>query len=292
MRSGSRRVAAGVVGHLQLRMFLAGGLLLAGSMVQAQGQATGPAAPAFEVLGASAEGLVLRENLPVRATDTDACRYPGLDPSEYVGAQVHVMPLTPAAQRGRLFEPALGVQALPLHAPSSGSGCTTPEQAGRHWQAIVERAKSLGIALAAKAPQASVLGQPVPARSCELRGRDAAVLRRCSSEFVRPVGGGRSVRIAVSVLAVPEAPDPAHCQFVGHRVGVAVQVSGLDFAAPGAPAPGGFVTHHDCRAQQVEPWRLYVFGDRAVLLGGFRGSTMADGRTHPFVVTFPTRPLP
>jgi hypothetical protein len=57
----------------------------------------------FEVLGVSDDWIAVRENIPVLPTDTDACRYPGLDPSLYTGATVHFYPLSAEAKRGTTY---------------------------------------------------------------------------------------------------------------------------------------------------------------------------------------------
>jgi hypothetical protein len=245
----------------------------------------------FELLGATTDWVIVRENIPATSADTAACAYPRLDPSEHVGVTVRFLPLPPPAQRGRLMPVEAGDTPMPLYSPSRrGSPCTTAAEAQQRWAAIVARAARVGIELRADPLVPIVLGAPVPATACVLLRRGTARPAQCSAVYTRQIDGQR-FRIAVSLAAVPEAPDGAACQYAGHRFSAALQVDGLDFGAAGSEvAPGGLADHYDCRGQQFEPLRLYAGGGVAVLLGGFRGTNIADRATYPFVIVFPTRP--
>ena len=246
----------------------------------------------FEVLGASGDWVVIRENLPASATDTDACRYPGLEPSDHVGVTVHFVRLSPEAKRGRL---------LPLATPDSsvmvyerrrtGGSCTSAAEAEQRWREIAGRAKSLEIELSAKAPVPMVLGTSVPAKSCVLIGGTATAAPPCRQVFRQRLHGA-PIQIAVSLTAVPEAPGERVCQFVGHRLVAVLQVAGFDFGAIGSVAPGGVAEHYDCRSQRFEPLRLYDLGHVALVIGGFAGTNIANRTEQPFLVAFPTRPAP
>ncbi len=245
----------------------------------------------FEILGASADWIAVRENIPASASDTAACTYPGLDPSEYIGATVHFVRLADEAKRGRLMPLATPDRSITVYAPErSGEGCTSAAGAEQKWREIAAHAKELGIGLSEKPLAPVVLGTVVPAKSCVLIGASAGG-PPCRRVF-RDVVSGAAIQIAVSLAAVPEAPDERLCQFVGYRFGVAVQVVGLDFGKIGAPAPGGFTDHYDCRGQQFDPLRLYSLDQFRVLVGDFRGASIADRSEHPFVVIIPTRRSP
>ncbi len=246
----------------------------------------------FEVLGASADWIVVRENIPAPPSGAVVCTYPGLDPSEYVGATVHFVRLTDEAKRGRLTPLATFDRSVTVYAPGrSGEGCTSAADAEQKWREIAVHAKELKIGLSGKAPAPVALGTAVPAKSCILIGSASAAGPPCRRVF-RHVVGGAAIQIGVSLTAVPEAPDERSCQFVGYRLGVAVQVAGLDFGKIGAPAPGGFADHYDCRGQQFDPLRLYSLDQFRVLLGTFRGANIADRSEYPFVVIIPTRASP
>ncbi len=268
------------------------GIRVALSTLLAFGVATAnaPAAFQFEVLGVSRDWLVVRENIPARASDVAACRYPGLDPSEHVGARVHFLRLSDEAKRGRLVPIDTQPNSMPLYTRAAGTaGCTAPAESARRWREIVAHARRLGIELKTESVGANVLGSPVTAAACVLISRGTPSTSRCNASYAQTIGG-HSFRIAVALTAVPESPDARTCQFVGHRLGVAVQVDGLDFGDVGAVAPGGFASHYDCRGQEFEPLRLYQLGGFGVLLVGFRGTSIADRREYPFVILFPTQP--
>jgi hypothetical protein len=247
----------------------------------------------FEVLGASNEWVVIRENIPALPADTAACTYPGLDPSKYVGVRVHFVRLTPEARFGRLFTPELPADSPVLYTPRRGAGaCTSRADADRQWSAIVGRAKTSGVHLSEKGPVPVVLGAAVPAKACALLGGSVTQSTPCRRVFKHRMRDG-GIEIGVVLTAIPEAPDKKSCQFVGHRLGAAIQVAGLDFGTmESGVAPGGFATHYDCRNQEFEPLRLYVLGAMAVLIGGFRGASIADRDAYPFILTFPSQPAP
>ncbi len=245
-----------------------------------------------EALAVSTDWIVIRENIPVSSTDTAACRYPGLDPSEYVGVKIHFIRLSAEAKRGRLVVLPAPDSSYVLYEPkSSGESCTPAADAEQRWRAIAVRAKDLGIELSAKPPVALVLGAPVPAKNCLLIGGTTGAglpCRRTFKQLLRQV----PIQIGVSLLAVPEAPDERTCQFVGQRLVAVMQISGLNFGAMGAVAPGGVLDHYDCRGQQFQPLRLYDLDRFAVILGGFAGANVADRAEHPFLLIFPTRTTP
>jgi hypothetical protein len=245
----------------------------------------------FEAIGASDSWIVIRENIPASPADTAACSYPGLDPSEYVGVMVRFMRLSPEAKRGRLVPLDMQGRSMTLYTPARRrEDCTSSAEADRRWREIDLHAKSLGAGLSAAPPTPVVLGEAVPAKACVLIGGAATAKSPCRRVFTHPLKGG-PIRIAVSLAAVPEAPDLRSCQFVGHRFGAAIQVAGLNFATMDSGiAPGGFAGHYDCRAQQFNPLRLYLLDQFMVLLGGFRGTNIADRDEHPFLVVFPVRP--
>lgn len=178
---------------------------------------------------------------------------------------------------------------MPLFAPTRGpSPCTSREEGRERWARIVARAGELGIDLASgKALKPLTLGAAVPDRACVLLGGGAAA-RDCRREFEHALAG-KPLRIGVLLIAVPEAPDLATCQLSGLRLGAAVQVQGLDFGQIGASAPGGFATHYDCRSQQLDPLRLYAVDGALLILGSFRGTSIADHGEHPFFVIARTR---
>lgn len=247
----------------------------------------------FEILGVSDDWLMVRENIPASPSDTTACSYPGLDPSQYVGARVHFVPLPAEAKRGRLVMLEKPANSMTLYAPErSGAGCTSASDAEKRWSEIAARAKNLGIALWATPPAALVLGAAVPAKACVLLGEAPSDRPPCRREFKHALKEG-TIRIGVSLTAVPEAPDPRLCQYVGHRFGVAIQVAGLDFEKmESGVAPGGFANHYACRSQQFNPLRLYPLDRFLVVIGGFAGTSIADRDEYPFVVIVPARLTP
>jgi len=245
----------------------------------------------YEVLGVSDDWIMVRENIPASSADTAACTYPKLDPSEYIGATVHFYPLSSEAKRGRLLLLEKPESSLTLYAPSrSGDACTSPTEANRLWSEIVARATSLGIAKSATPPAPVVVGAAVPSKSCVLLDGASVDRSTCRREFKHKLKGG-PIRIGVSLIAVPEAPDEKTCQFVGHRFGVVIQVAGLDFGEmESGMAPGGFANHYDCRPQQFDPMRLYQFERFVVLVAGFSGTAIAGKGNAPFVLIVPTQP--
>jgi hypothetical protein len=257
----------------------------------ASASAASAATSQFELIGASREWLVVRENVPAKPSDLAACRYPGLDPSQYVGARVLFVRLSDGAKRGKVFEivPRDAVTTLPWYAADgSGKNCSSPAEAGENRKAIVARAQALGVTVGDTPLTPAVLGAAVAARACLLSAA-AYSGPPCRSTYTPSLGTSK-IRITIALTAVPEAPDPGICQFNGHRLGAAIQIAGLDFATEGSEsAPGGFVDHYDCRGQQLLPWRLYRLNDVAVLLGAFQGTNIADRGEYPFAIVFPTR---
>jgi hypothetical protein len=247
----------------------------------------------FELLGASDDWIAVRENIPASPTDTTACNYPGLDPSRYVGVRVHFIRLSAEAKRGRAVPLERPAGSMALYTPARpDEGCTSTVDAERRWNEIAAHAKSLGIELPATLPTPVVLGAVVPAKDCVLIGGAPLDTPPCRREFKQVLGGG-TIRIAVSLIAIPEAPDESTCQSVGHRFGAAIQVAGFDFGQLGSGvAPGGFVSHYDCRGQQFDALRLYALDHAVVLVGSFSGANIADRDEYPFVVVFPARPAP
>ncbi len=245
----------------------------------------------FEVLGVSDNWLIIRENIPLSEADTAACSYPGLDPSQYVGATVHFFPLSAEAKRGRLVPLEKPGSSMTLYARGHlGEGCTSASDVERLWAEIVAHAKSLGIEIPSTLPAAEVLGDAVPADACVLVGSAPIDKSPCHREFKHLLKKA-AIRIAVSLTAIPEAPDKRFCQYTGHRFGVAIQVAGLDFGKMGSwVAPGGFANHYDCRSQQFDPLRLYLLDRFIVLVGSFSGTNIADRDEYPFAMIFPTRP--
>lgn len=261
---------------------------------------TAPVTPAsvgtafqFEVLGASDDWIVVRENIPASASDTAACSYPALDPSEFVATVVHFFPLSAEAKRGRLVPLEKPESQMTLYARGHlGEGCTSASDADRQWREITDHAKSLGVEIPSKSPAEIVLGEPVPAKVCVLLESNTIDKPPCLREFKHTLKAG-AIRIAVSLTAIPEAPEKGKrsCQFVGHRFGVTIQVAGLDFGEMGSGvAPGGFANHYDCRSQQFDPLRLYLVNDLFVLVGGFSGTNIADRNEYPFVLIFHSKP--
>lgn len=246
-----------------------------------------------ELLAASNDWVVVRENIPASAADTAACGYPRLDPSEHAGVRVHFIRLPTEAGGGRLVPLAMPGDSTMLYTPAGGGKpCTSRAEAGRRWAGIAARATSLGINLSEKVPDPVVLGAAVPAKVCVLIAGTPTKNTQCRRVFRRRLPSG-PVKIAVSLTAVPEAPDKQACQFAGHRFGVAIQIAGRDFGTMESQfAPGGFATRYDCRGQQFNPLRLYVLGRLALLLGGFRGDSIADRDEYPFLILFPAQPLP
>ena len=235
----------------------------------------------FELLGASGEWLAIRENIPATAADTAACRYPGIDPSEFVGVKVHFVRISAEMKRGILTPLAASADSSVWYeAGRSGEGCTTPPEAEKHWHEIAAYAKRLGMDLSPKPPAAVVLGATVPAKACVVTA--AAPGAPCRQIF-RPSAHGRAIQVVVSLSAVSQAPDERTCQFVGHRFGVALEITG------GNAAAGGFADHYDCRAQQFDPLRLYELEGAVVVIGAFRGANIADRDEYPFVVILPQR---
>jgi hypothetical protein len=264
-------------------------MLLVASLLAASSASA--ATTQFELLGASAEWLVVRENVPAKPSDLSACRYPGLDPSQYVGARVFFVRLPEAAKRGKLLDltgrdPKL---ALPWYSPDgSGKRCSSATEVGANWKAIAARAGELGVKVTETASMPVLLGPPVAASAC-LLGAAASASSPCRRTHAQSLGSSR-VRIVIALTAIPEAPDAQTCQSIGHRFSAAIQVSGLDFGTPGSDSsPGGFVDHYDCRGQQLLPLRLYRANDVAVLLGAFQGTSIADREEYPFAVVFPVR---
>ena len=246
----------------------------------------------YEILSASATWIVVRENIAASPADTAACAYPGLDPSQFVGATVHFIQLSAEAKRGRLVPLPKPASSMVLYTPAPLGGCTTSAEADRRRNEIAARAKDLEVPIPATPPVPVVLGTPVPAKACALMEATPPGRTSCNREFKRVVHA-KMIRIAVSLTAIPEAPDEKVCQFVGHRFGVAVQVTGLDFGQIGSGvAPGGFAEHYDCRSQQFNSLRLYMLDRFLVLLGGFRGTNIADNQESPFIVVAPSRAAP
>lgn len=244
----------------------------------------------FQVLAASTDWLVLRENLPSTAADTAACRYDGLDPSDHVGVRVHFVRLPAEAQRGAAVRVGPAQTSVEVLSPRrDGSACTGADEARTRWARVAERAGALGLALPQPAAVPQLLGRAVPAARCEVLAGNAGA--PCRAVLAARVRGG-ALRIGVALASVPVAPDEKTCQFVGHRMAAVVQVAGLDFGRMGRPAPGGVIDHVDCRAQQFQPLRLVDLGELAVLLATFRGASIADRGETAFVMVFPTRAMP
>jgi hypothetical protein len=245
----------------------------------------------FEVLGASHDWLIIRENIPASAEDTAACSYPGLDPSQYVGAIVHFFQLSAEAKRGHVMSLEKPASSMMLYAHGRlDEGCTSAVDAQKQWADIVAHAKSLGIDIPTTPPVAAVLGEAVPASACVLARTASMDKPPCRRDF-RCALKKEAIRIVVSLTAIPEAPDERVCQFVGHRFGAAIQMVGLDFGKMGSSvAPGGFVDHYDCRSQQFDPLRLFVVDDFAAVVASFSGTNIASHHEYPFVIVFPTRP--
>jgi hypothetical protein len=242
----------------------------------------------FEILGASGDWMVVRENIPSSAADTDACRYPEIDPSEYIGARVHFVRMSAEMKRGKLAALGTPDRSITLYAPGrAGEGCTPADEADQRWHEITAHAKELGVSLSARAPTPVVLGGAVPSKDCVLIAPAGAGATPCRRIF-RTAIHGVTMQIAVSLTAVPEAPNEQSCQFTGHRFAVAIQAAGPGFGQLGAAVPGGFFDHYDCRPQQFDPLRLYVFEGLGVLLGDFRGTNIADRTEHPFVMALPS----
>lgn len=238
----------------------------------------------FEALGVSDDWIAIRQNIMATAEDTAACAYPGLDPSEYVGSVVNFVRLPAEAKRGQLTLPGQPDASLPLYSPArEGQACTMAAEAEARWSRIVDRAAGLGITLSKNRLLPVLLGDAVPAKECVLMTGGTP----CRRVFTQTLNGV-PIRIAVSLTAVPEAPDYVTCQFMGHRLSAAIQVSGLAFgSAESRVAPGGFANHYDCRSQQFDPLRLYHMDGFAILLGGFRGTNIADRDEYPFFLVFP-----
>jgi hypothetical protein len=245
----------------------------------------------FEVVGASEGWIVIRENIPASSTDTAACTYAGIDPSRFIGATVHFFALSEDAKRGQLVVLGKPQSSMPLYAAVHGDqGCTSEADADRQWKEIVDKARGLGIEIPSTLPTPKLLGEAVQAKRCELIDDTSMDKQPCRREFRHLLKHG-IVRIAVSLTAIPEAPDKRVCQYVGHRFGVAIQVGGLDFGKMGSVvAPGGFANHYDCRSQQFNPVRLYSLDDSVVLLGSFSGTNIADRDEYAFFLIFPTKP--
>jgi hypothetical protein len=263
--------------------------LLVGALALGPGLAAA-AAFQFQVLAASPEWLVLRENLPATSADTAACPYEGLDPSDHVGVRVHFIRLPAAAAQGGAVPAGPPEHSVDVLQPRrSDTPCTPADEARARWAQVADRARALGLDWPATPVAPQVLGRAVPAARCDvLAGAAGAPCRTVLDARVR----GGTLRIGVALAAVPVAPDGKTCQFVGHRLAAVLQVGGLDFGRPGRPAPGGVVEHADCRAQQFMPLRLYALGDHAALLATFRGASIADRTEHAFVMVFPTRAQP
>jgi hypothetical protein len=243
------------------------------------------------VLGVSEDWLVVRENLPSRAADTAACAYPGLDSTQYVGATVHFFQRSDEDRRGRLVPLEKAAESLVLYARGRlGEGCSSEAEGKKNWSEIAAHAGSLRVTLAAATRAPAVLGAAVPDKACILLNAAALDKPPCRREFPRPLKAG-AIRIAVSLAAIPEAPDPSTCQFAGYRFGGAIAVEGFNFGKfESRMAPGGFAEHYDCRCQQFDPLRLYALDETMVLVGGFSGTNMADRSEHPFVIIFPAGP--
>lgn len=245
----------------------------------------------FEALGASGDWVVIRENIPSAEVDAYACSYPGVDPSGHVGVKVHFVQLSAKAKSGRLTPLDSLKDTIMVHTPTrKGDTCTSAVEAQQRWNKIGARAKELGIDLPTSPPKPVMLGTAVPAKACDLAG-GATLKPPCHRVFQRSINGN-AVSIAVLLTAAPEAPDLRVCQFFGHRLSVAIQVSGFDFGIfeKSDHAPGGFMSHYDCRSQQFDALRFYQLKDFVVLLGSFRGTNIADRDEHPFLVIFPSRP--
>ena len=240
----------------------------------------------FEVLAISDDWIVIRENVPASPADTAACRYPGLDPSEYVGVKVLFVRLPPEAKRGQLVPLAAPESSLTISEPRGA--CTSAADAEQRWRQAAERAKNLGTEWRAKPPVAAVLTAAVPARTCSVIG--GAVGRPPCLRVVRQRLHASSIQIGVSLAAVPQSPDERVCQFVGHRYIAVLQVAGPNFGTQGTVAPGGSTEHYDCRGQQFQPLRFYDLDRFAVVVGGFGGTNIADRIEHAFLLIFPTRP--
>ncbi|HYP15084.1 MAG TPA: hypothetical protein VEQ63_14240 [Bryobacteraceae bacterium] len=243
----------------------------------------------YELLGRSDEWLVIRENIPTSGSEKSACTYPRLDPSEYSGVRVHFVRVTADAKLAKLIRLETSTDSMAHYAPGpNGQACTSAAEAQEHWKAISARAQSLGIDLPGAAPAPVILGKAVDAKSCSLAGAERVPCRRLHRQQFQ----SGPIQIAVLLTAVAQSPDNQTCQFVGHRFGAAIQVTGLEFGSqPGSLAPGGFADHYDCRSQEFRPMRLYVMGGAAVLIASFKGTNIADRDEYPFFLVFPTEPV-
>jgi hypothetical protein len=242
----------------------------------------------FEVLGTSEEWVVLRENVPPLPDVTDTCSYPGVDPSEAMGVKVHFIRISPELKRGVLFAAGPYEASFTLYEPARNpSGCTSSEDAERNWKSIDAFGKNHGLRLERQVPPKAILGVSVPDRQCTVLERNNKLRQQCDRRY-ESVIDGRRMKVAISLFSVPEAPDENKCQFIGYRLGAAIQVEWLDLGTMGSgSAPGGFASHFDCRPQLFMPLRVYTFEDKIVLLISFRGNNIADREEYPFLSIFP-----
>jgi hypothetical protein len=239
----------------------------------------------FEVLGASADWVLIRENVRARTSDTNACTYPGLDPSEYVGAFVQLFRLSEPQSRGQLTILEQGDEMMVLYSTArNGLGCSSPAEIEANWQRISARAAKLGIN-PQRQPVPVLLGTAVPARSCAVIAIGRTASQSCRRVHTQRIGK-EQVRIGVSLSSVPQPPDRSTCQYIGYRLIAAVQIEAASYT-PLLISPGGVTSHYDCRDQQFSPMRLYRLGDLAVLLGAFQATNIADRSEYPFFIVVP-----
>jgi hypothetical protein len=241
----------------------------------------------FEVLGASEEWVVLRENIPPSPGSLDACRYPGLDPALAIGVKVHFLRLSQEMKRGILSPAGPFESTFILYDPVKiQSNCTSPEASERNWKEIEMFAENQGLRLKRQTTWQAIWGTQVPDQDCVVIEKSPKARQSCD-QIYETIMDGHRLKLAVSLLSVPEAPDEKKCQSVGYRFGAALQVKWLDIGRPGTgSAPGGFATHFDCRPQLFMPLRLYLFEDRFVLLSSFKGNNIADRDEYPFLLVF------
>lgn len=241
----------------------------------------------FEIMGSSEDWIAVRENVADRGHEpAKRCGYPGLADS-IVGQSIHFLELTEPMKRGRIVElDAFAASYEIFAAPGADGGCTDSATSKSRRTAAHRFAAEHEVELAPKASPLAILGEPIRSDSCEALERTQSP-GDCGRLFELTVDG-KPLRIARSLLAVPEAPDYVTCQFMGHRFLAALQVSWLGLAKYGAlSAPGGFVSHYDCRPQLFLPLQVYESDELISILLAFRGENVADWSEHVSILVFP-----
>ena len=193
--------------------------------------------------------------------------------------------------RGELFNGDKPSKTFTIYEPFTHSkDCVSKEEAKERIKKAKAFAKANGLIFNVNNIALNEFGLVVKAEDCEAKNKIVQTLESSCDFSGSTTIDGQPLQISVVQTSIPQAPNPEHCQFFGHRFVIALQVSWRDFGQfESDSAPGGVAQHYDCREQVTLPLRLYAFDQVVMIIGGFKGANIADRRTYPFVVIMPRR---